>query len=429
MIPVSKSKFGYYTVISCLNFNIYLYILFCISASALVSCNNNAQSKNKKALKDSISIINLPAPKPVPAAEISRISIACEAWYDSILKPGNFNGGVLVAKNGTIVFEKYNGSGHLGQNDLITANTPTHIASVSKTFTAMAVMKIVQDGKIRLDDEYSKYFPAFNYPGVTIRNLLCHRSGLPNYLYFMDELGWDKKAFMRNQDVLDYLINRKAELKDITTPGTHFTYCNTNYALLALLIEKVEGISYPKFIKQAFFIPLQMNNSFVFTPEDSARVNPSYDWRGTLIPVNALDHVYGDKNIYTTPRDLLKWDRALATNLIFTPETFQQVYAPYSNERPGIRNYGLGWRMNIYPDGKKLIYHNGWWHGNNASFIRLIDEDATIIVMGNRFTRGVYKAKHLVAVFNPDLVTETEEETESNKPADTLIRQQNHGTH
>ena len=284
----------------------------------------------------------------------------------------------------------------------------------------MAVLKLVQDGKLGLDDEFSKYFPAFNYPGITIRNLLSHRSGLPNYLYFMDELGWDKTVYIKNQDVFDYLVNRKAELKDITSPDTHFTYCNTNYALLALLIEKIAGMPYPQFIRQTFFIPLQMTNSFVFTPADSTRVNPSYDWRGTLIPMNPLDQVYGDKNIYTTPRDLLKWDRVLATNLLFKPEIFEQAYAPYSNERPGIRNYGLGWRMNIYPDGKKLIYHNGWWHGNNASFIRLIHEDATIIVMGNRFTRGIYKAKYLIGIFDPTLVTETEEETESTKPTDSI---------
>src|SRR5205085_5396924 len=131
-------------------------------------------------------------------------------------------------------------------------------------------------------DEFNKYFPNFNYPGVTIRNLLTHRSGLPNYLYFMEELGWDKSVYIKNQDVLDYLINRKAELKDITTPGTHFTYCNTNYALLALLIEKVTGTSYPQYISQTFFTPLKMKNSFVFTPADSARINPSYDWRGGL---------------------------------------------------------------------------------------------------------------------------------------------------
>jgi CubicO group peptidase (beta-lactamase class C family) len=329
---------------------------------------------------------------------------------------------MLVAKNGTIIFERYNGSGHLGHTDTITANTPTHIASVTKTFTAMAVLKLVQDGKIQLDEEFSKYFPAFNYPGVTIRNLLSHRSGLPNYLYFMEELGWDKSVFIKNQDVLDYLISHKAELKDISSPDTHFTYCNTNYALLALLIEKISGISYPQFIKQTFFIPLQMNNSFVFTPADSARVNPSYDWRGTIIPMNFLDHVYGDKNIYTTPRDMLKWDRVLSTNLIFKREILEQAYAPYSNEKPGIRNYGLGWRMNIYPDGKKLIYHNGWWHGNNAAFIRILDEDATIIVMGNKYSRGIYKAKGLVAIFYPDLVPESEEETEGSKPIDSIFK-------
>ncbi|MEP7164184.1 MAG: serine hydrolase domain-containing protein [Ferruginibacter sp.] len=386
----------------------------------LFSCKSGSGAKDKEAVKDSIAILKLPAPKPVPGPELARIKHGCEQWYDSILKPGNFNGGILVAKNGNIVFERYNGTGHLGHTDTITATTPIHIASVSKTFTAMAVLKLAQDGKLQLDDEFNKYFPTFNYPGVTIRNLLSHRSGLPNYLYFMDELGWDKTISIRNQDVLDQLINRKAELKDISSPGTHFTYCNTNYALLALLIEKISGISYPQFLKKVFFIPLQMTNSFVFTPEDSARINPSYDWRGTLIPINALDQVYGDKNIYTTPRDLLKWDRALATALIFKPEIMEQAYAPYSNERPGIRNYGLGWRMNIYPDGKKLIYHNGWWHGNNAAFIRIIDEDATIIVMGNRFTRGVYKAKNLVAIFNPDLVTESEEETESSKLSDSV---------
>ncbi len=284
----------------------------------------------------------------------------------------------------------------------------------------MAVLKLAQENKIQLDDEFNKYFPAFNYPGITIRNLLSHRSGLPNYLYFMEDPHWDNITNYKNQDVLDYLINHKADLKDISSPGTHFSYCNTNYALLALLIEKVTGISYPQYIQKTFFIPLQMKNSFVFTPGDSSQANPSYDWRGTLIAKNSLEQVYGDKNIYTTPRDLLKWDRALATNLIFKPEIFEQAYAPYSNEKPGIRNYGLGWRMNIYPNGSKLIYHNGWWHGNNAAFIRMINEDATIIVMGNRFTRAVYKAKSLAGLFNSGLLTIPEEETETINLRDSM---------
>jgi CubicO group peptidase (beta-lactamase class C family) len=386
------------------------------------SCKNGTKKQVKHIIRDSIPILKLPVPGTIPASEFSRINTACEKWYDSVLKPVNFNGGVLVAKNGQIIFEKYSGTGHLAGTDTITANTPTHIASVSKTFTAMAVLKLVQDNKIQLEDEFNKYFPAFNFPGITIRNLLSHRSGLPNYLYFMEDPHWDKIDYINNQDVLDYLINHKADLKDITSPGTHFAYCNTNYALLALLIEKVTGISYPQYIQKIFFIPLQMKNSFVFTPGDSLKANPSYDWKGTQISKNALEHVYGDKNIYSTPRDLLKWDRALATNLIFNPSIFEQAYTPYSNEKPGIRNYGLGWRMNIYPNGIKLIYHNGWWHGNNAAFIRMIDEDATIIVMGNRFTRAVYKSKSLAGLFNSSLLTIPEEETENNNLSDSLLK-------
>ena len=111
--------------------------------------------------------------------------------------------------------------------------------------------------------------------------------------------------------MLDYLVNRKAELKNIGTPNTRFTYCNTNYALLALLIEKLSGESYPVFMKKNYFDPIGMEHSFVFTKSDSARVPLSYDYRGRLIPLNYLDLVYGDKNIYSTPQDLLKWDRAL----------------------------------------------------------------------------------------------------------------------
>jgi CubicO group peptidase (beta-lactamase class C family) len=344
-------------------------------------------------------IIELPLPGPLAVDEKIRLQKICSHWYDSVLGRTNFNGGMVVAKNGHIIFEKYHGNPRIGAPDSVNAETVFHIASVSKTFTAMAVLKLWEQGKIQLDDEFVKYFPAFNYPGVTIRTLLDHRSGLPNYLYFMEKLDWNDSVIIKNQDILQTLITRKAEIEDISSPNTHFTYCNTNYALLALLIEKVTGITYPQFIKQTFFDPLQMKHSFVYTPADSGRVTPNYDWRGQLIKNNYLDQVYGDKNIYTTPRDLLIWDRALRSNLLFKPETLAAAYQPYSNERPGIKNYGLGWRMNIYPNGKKVIFHNGWWHGNNAAFIRLFDEDATIIVLGNRYTQAIYKSYKLINSF------------------------------
>jgi CubicO group peptidase (beta-lactamase class C family) len=344
--------------------------------------------------------ITLPEPGKIKAEEKSRLANACQHWYDSMLKPSVFNGGMLVAKKGNIIFEQYRGSNPPGSKDSIDAGTPFHIASVTKTFTAMCVLKLWQDNLVNLDAEYSQYFPSFNYPGVTIRTLLNHRSGLPNYLYFMEKLGYKDAAPFNNQFLLDVLINKKDSLENIGTPDKHFSYCNTNYALLALLIEKISGKPYPLFVKENIFDRIGMEHSFVFTPADSGRITRSYDGRGTVIQRGFLDNVYGDKNIYSTPRDLFKWDRALASGLLFSPKTMEQAFTPYSNEKPGIKNYGLGWRMNIYPNGKKVTFHNGWWHGNNAAFIRLIEDDATIIVVGNRNTRAIYRAYQLVNNFS-----------------------------
>ncbi len=190
-------------------------------------------------------------------------------------------------------------------------------------------------------------------------------------------------------------LQERHHLKDIASPNTRFSYCNSNYALLALLIEKVSGVKYAQYYAANFFQPLQMQNTFVFDTSMLQKVIPSYDWKGELIPYNFLDAVYGDKNIYSTPQDLLIWDKALNCCKIFKDSTLMEAFAPYSNEKPGIRNYGLGWRMNIYPNGKKMIYHNGWWHGNNAAFIRLIEDSATIIVFGNKFNRNIYHAKEM----------------------------------
>jgi CubicO group peptidase (beta-lactamase class C family) len=254
-------------------------------------------------------------------------------------------------------------------------------------------------GKLSLYDDVKKYFPAFPYDGITIRLLLSHRSGLPNYLYFMDQLGWDKKQKCSNEDVLDYLIKYKPPVT--SNPDTHFTYCNTNYALLGLILEKASGQDYADFLQQQFFTPLQMNDTYVFSNNDSATAMPSYDWRGREEGFAFLDCGFGDKNIYSTPEDLLKWDQAMYNNQIFSQKTLEAAFTPYSNEKPGVRNYGYGWRMNVYPNGKKIIYHNGWWHGNNAVFIRMIQDSVTIIVLGNKYNSAIYQSKKMAEIFDP----------------------------
>jgi len=197
------------------------------------------------------------------------------------------------------------------------------------------------------------------------------------------------------------------------TPGTHFTYCNTNYALLGLIIEKASGQPYADFLKEYFFTPLQMKDTYVFTLADSATAMPSYDFRGRQERLTFLDCGFGDKNIYSSPEDLLKWDQALYNNQIFNQATLEAAFTPYSNEKPGVRNYGYGWRMNVYPTGKKVIYHNGWWHGSNTVFIRMIQDSVTIIVLGNKYNRSIYQSKEMSEIFDPASKMEDDDKTGS----------------
>ena len=368
-------------------------------------CNSQA-NKVAKTLKDSSYIA--PTPGFIPPAEFNRYQTEIKNYYENNLVRLGFNGGLLVAKKGNIIFEAYNGFSNLKTKDSLNKHSAFHLASVSKTFTAMAVLKLAEMNKLNLNDDIKKYFPELPYDGITIKLLLNHRSGLPNYTHFMDKLGWNKKQYCSNQDILDYLV----KFKPLGTgrPDSHFSYCNTNYSLLALIIEKASKESYTDFLTKTFFKPLHMDDTYVFDiTKDSARAMPSYDYRGRQEATTFLDASIGDKNIYSTPEDLLKWDQALYSNEILSKETMEMAYTPYSNEKPGVRNYGLGWRMNVYPDGKKVIYHNGWWHGNNTVFLRLIQDSVTIIVLGNKYNANIYKSKKMAEVFNPDSKIEDEQ--------------------
>lgn len=316
-----------------------------------------------------------------------------------MLGRGNFNGSILVAKNGEIIYEQYKGFRNPRvKKDSITPSTSFHLASISKTITGMAILKLAEQGKLNIEDTVSKYLPGFPCSGVTVKTLLNHRSGLPNYVHYMDKLGWDKKKLITNKDVLDFIVARHEDI-DIGAPDRRFSYSNTNYALLALVIEKASGQFYGDYLRQTFFEPLGMKDTYVFTPADSAKSLPSFFYSGRQYAFDFLDLVYGDKNIYSTVRDLLKWDQALHSGLFFKKETLDAAYAGYSFERPGVNNYGLGWRMFLLRNGKKFIYHNGWWHGNRTAFYRLIDENVTIIALCNNDSKMVYSSKKFADMF------------------------------
>lgn len=366
--------------------------------SLLYACGTS-EGKDKDSLKKTASELANAGVSKISPADFKRYHNAASQFVDSILGRGRLNGSVLVAKNGEIVYEKYSGFRNpRSHSDSITPTTPFHLASVSKTITAMAVLKLCQDGKLNIDDSLSKYLPGFPVSGVTIRSLLNHRSGLPNYVHYMDRLGWNKKQFVTNQDVLDFIIARHDDI-DIGPPNRRFSYSNTNFALLALVIEKVSGQLYSEYLQTNFFIPLGMKDTYVFTRADSARSLPSYFYNGRQYAFDFLDLVYGDKNIYSTVRDLLKFDQALYNGTLLNKQMLTEAYTPYSFEKPGTHNYGLGWRMLLLKNGKKIIYHNGWWHGNRTAFYRLLDENVTIIALCNNDSKMVYNTKQMADIF------------------------------
>ena len=363
----------------------------------LYSCKGRNE---KNRLSPTAAVSSYPAAgSTLSPSELRHYKTVANTFFDSMLGRGHFNGSILVAKNGEIIYELYNGFRNPRvKKDSITSSTSFHLASVSKTFTAMAALKLAEQGKLNIEDSVSKFLPGFPCTGVTIKTLLNHRSGLPNYVHYMERLGWDKKRLITNQDVLDFIIARNKEIQ-IGTPDRRFSYSNTNYALLALIIEKASGQFYGEYLRQTFFQPLGMNDSYVFTPADSAKSLPSFFYNGRQYGFDFLDLVYGDKNIYSTVRDLLKWDQALHNGHLFKKESLDAAYSGYSFERPGINNYGLGWRMFLLRNGKKFIYHNGWWHGNRTAFYRLIDENVTIIALSNNDSKKVYSSKKLADLF------------------------------
>ena len=263
----------------------------------------------------------------------------------------------------------------------------------------MAVLKLAEEGKLNINDSLQKFFPGFPYEGMTVKILLNQRSGLPNYAYFLEKLKWDNKVKVTNEDVLNTLIVHKPQLQ--YPVNRRFNYSNTNFVLLALVIEKVSGMSYADYLAETFFKPLYMTNTKVFNRADSATVTPSYMWNGVQEAFTYLDVTYGDKNIYSTVRDLLKWDQALYSNKLFKQATLDSAFQPYSFEKPGIHNYGLGWRMYSLANDKKIIYHNGWWHGNNSTFYRVVPDSVTIIILGNKFNRNIYRVKPLIEALTP----------------------------
>ena len=325
-----------------------------------------------------------------------------DSYYENVWEKGDLWGGFLVAKGDEILYEGYRGFTQENKQGPVNDTVALHVASISKSITAMAVMKLIEAGKLEMDVPLTKYFPGFPYPEVTVFTLLSQRSGLPKYEYFIEKIRPEpaelSKEYISNHDILNLLIRYKPELARATNTG--FMYCNTNYALLALLVEHVTKTSFPEAMQQIVFRPLKMKNTFILQEKDMESAAKSFYQRGPRVyPYDRLDLIYGDKNVYTTPRDLLNFSKAMFAENFLREDLKKMIFEPYSNERPGVNNYGLGFRMKVFNENEKLTYHNGWWHGTNSVFGHLLKSKVTIIAIGNKYSSRVYTSLALSGLF------------------------------
>lgn len=386
----------------------WMWAFVAIISLSLINCkktdeNPNLTSTNKYQDSipryDSLNWANEFEFAPVNIIDKANKYRLLDKFYNEFWLHKNVSGGFLVAQNGKILYEGYSGFSDIAAKKELTSETPLHIASITKVMTGLAILKLVENKKLKLNDKVSEYLKGFPYEEVTIEDLMNHRSGLPNYLHLSeDKKYWDKTKMMTNQDLLNLLIEKKPEA--LSAAGKKFYYNNTNFVLLALIIEKITGISYAEAMKYIVFEPLGMTNTFVFEfKKDSARVSKSYEYNGKEWAYDHLDITYGDKNIYSTPRDLLKMDIAMYSDKFLPDNLKEKAWKGYSYESKGVKNYGLGMRLMEWDNGNKLLYHNGWWHGNNSTYVRDFQNQTVIIALGNRRNRTIYSTFRLVSLF------------------------------
>ncbi len=297
-----------------------------------------------------------------------------------------FNGQVLVARYGRVIYNRSFGFADFRDNTPVNSRTSFQIASITKPFTATAVLLLQQQGKLNIDDLVARHVKEFPYKNVTIRHLLNHTSGLPNYFHFLPQIWKGKNSFPNNEDLLKAFTSRKRNLK--FNPGTKFEYSNTGYAFLALLIERVSKQTYANFIKKNIFEPLEMHDSFVYNPGSKTTIkNRAYGFRQTrrgkvFAKDSELDGIMGAKGIFSTANDLYKWDMAIYQNKILAVNSWNSAFEPAVLANDSIVKYGLGWRLQSFA-GSRVVHHPGWWAGFRTSFKRFIDNLGTIIILSN----------------------------------------------
>jgi len=338
-------------------------------------------------------------------------------------KYGQFNGSVLVADNGKVVFEKGVGMANLEWNIPNTPDTKFRLGSITKQFTATLILQLVEQGKIKLDGKLIDYLPNYRKDTgakVTIHNLLSHTSGIPSYT----SLPGFFQNVSRNPFTVDDFIKQYASGDLEFEPGTKFVYSNSGYFLLGAIIEKVTGKSYEQVLKERIFDPLGMKNS-------------GYDHWGTILSRRATGYTrtprgyetapyldmslpYAAGSLYSTVEDLFIWDQALYGDKVLSAQSRQMMF------KPNLNNYGYGFvitKATLSPPTKlevPVIQHSGGINGFNTVIVRMVDDKRLIVLLDNeehgqnldRIARGLMSVLYDQPVDNPkQLIADTLSDT------------------
>ncbi|MEA5139380.1 serine hydrolase domain-containing protein [Arcicella rigui] len=337
----------------------------------------------------------------------SRKAVKLDTFFKKLHKLNGFNGAVLVSQYGKVIYKKAFGFASFSKKDTNTTQTQFQLASVSKQFTAVAIMQLHEKGLINYDDPVYKYIPNFPYdPSITIKSLLTHSSGIPNYVYCLDRI-IDKKVAMTNGQIVDLFARYKPGIN--YNPNSRFNYNNSNYALLAYIVEKLSGMSFRDYAQKHLFAPAGMSRSFVYDPNKpelvaSAAVGYTPRRRGFWqVPFDHLDGVVGDKGIYSTVEDLYKWDMALNNEKLVKMSTLEEAFRPaHSFKNLITKNYGYGWRLQLLDDGSWLTFHTGWWHGFKNYYMHNNRDNSSIIILQNVSNHALARVKVAQSILYPE---------------------------
>lgn len=359
----------------------------------IVTASSEASEKSAKAtnLVVESSVDKTMELEYFPVSITKNVHIKLDSLLESVNKRNDFHGSILVAKNGKVLYKNNIGYADFSKKEPLNEGDTFQLASVSKQFTAAAIMLLYERNQIELNDFVNNYFPSFPYENVTIKNLLNHTAGLPKYFWVTDHK-WKEPKAPTNSEMMELLNSENVQ--KYFSPGQKFDYSNTGYFVLASIVEKVSGSSFSDFVKENIFEPLNMNNSFVYSFEiDSVRSNQlegyriANGFRHLKINKSLNDAIVGDKNVYSTCEDLLKWTLGLNSGKILTDASLKLMYSKGETVKGKKIPYGFGFRID--DKDETAIYHHGKWNGFSTSLTRYPEEELVIIILEHTSYRGL----------------------------------------